>query len=206
MHTGSTTDVWARFLCGRHIVLRMSAPALHACTDGTKLTCKLVILMARTVALWGYNKYVASTLVGAAILMLVGRFRNPRVAAAKQILFQPLSLYVISQVASSAIRGLFIQLSGVPPLTTGSAEYPDAIVRLLGCVPCLPDQDAWPAYACMIAAETGEFVSDTCPTHAIEIIQPRYPRHHAAQEKVRSARYGPFLPCLSVCIHPDLTT
>ena len=126
--------------------------------------------MARTAALWGFNTYVLSTLVGAALLMLVCRLRNPRVAVANLTLFQPLSLYVISQVASSAIRGSFMLLYGVPSLTTSNAEYPDAIVRLLGCVPCVPDQDAWPAYACMIAAETGEFISDTCPTHRIEAV------------------------------------
>ena len=162
--------------------------------------------MARTAALWEFNNYVLSTLVGAAILMLVGRLRNPRVAATNLTLFQPLSLYVISQVASSSIREFFMLLYGVSSLTTGNIEYPDAIVRLLGCVPCVPDQDAWPAYACMIAAETGEFISDTEPPHPIEAIQPRYPCHHTAQEKVRSARYDFFLPSLFVSIHLDPET
>ena len=162
--------------------------------------------MARTAALWGFNTYVLSTLVGAAILMLVGRLRNPRVAATNLTPFQPLSLYVISQVASSAIREFFMLLYGVSSLTTGNIEYPDAIVRLLGCVPCVPDQDAWPAYACMIAAETGGLIFDTDSTHPIETIQPRYPGHHAAQEKVRSTWYAPFLPSRFVCIHPDPET
>ncbi|TBU42337.1 hypothetical protein BD309DRAFT_991780 [Dichomitus squalens] len=73
-------------------------------------------------SLWEFNRHVVTLLVGAAVMML------------------PFALYVVSQVASSAI------------------QYPDSIVRVLGCVPCVQDQDAWPAYACLICAETGIIV------------------------------------------------
>ena len=48
------------------------------------------------------------------------------------------------------------------------AGSPDPFVQTLGCVPYTEDQKAWPAYACLVLAETGNVAwKGHCPTVTI---------------------------------------
>ncbi|KAI0765107.1 hypothetical protein C8Q74DRAFT_1028821 [Fomes fomentarius] len=77
------------------------------------------ILANRTLAIWGFHRYVKLLIIGAYIEFLM------------------MTLYVVYQ-------------------TVVYTEYPTAaILRVTGCMPSTQDRDSWPAYGCMMLAETG---------------------------------------------------
>ena len=114
-----------------------------------------MILVVRTVALWGYDRTVVFFLSTAFLEIIVS----------VQHLFD----------AYTELQVLFIckgfEIYANYEGTAWSVAPSRRELQVIGCLPTVQDQDNWPAYAGLVVGETGE--CDSCPRRSrVDVSSP----------------------------------